>query len=198
MDSLLPPPASGLERSLEAATVRAGALPPLNRHVWDPDRCPEALLPWLAWAVSVDLWRDDWPADRKRAAIKASIAWHRVKGTPGGLRRAIAEQGYPDVRIDDCVGVYHHDGNHRYDATIAHTGGRLPYRFEVIFPAEPAAAIDRAEADWLLTVIAAGKNARSHLCHVRDGGGAYVWGFYNYHDGYCPRDGRYRYDGRRW
>ena len=50
MNSLLPRNATGAERAIEGATARVGAVPTPFRDLWNPDTCPAALLPWLAWA----------------------------------------------------------------------------------------------------------------------------------------------------
>lgn len=93
--SLLPPNATELERSLEANfAARAEALPVESpKDAWIPGRCPEALLPWLAWAMSVDRWDPDWPPAIKRAVIASSWADHRRKGTVGAVKRALADVG---------------------------------------------------------------------------------------------------------
>jgi len=58
------------------------------KNIWDqfsPDDCPEHLLPWLAWALSIDEWESDWSVEKKRAVIKASVEVHQKRGTPGSL-----------------------------------------------------------------------------------------------------------------
>ena len=86
---LLPPNATELERAFDREAQRA--FEPASRIpvVWDPAQCPERLLPYLAWALSVDEWRDAWPLARKRQVIAASVSVHRRKGTIGAIRRAL-------------------------------------------------------------------------------------------------------------
>ncbi len=93
--SLLPPNATPLERALEAHfAARAEALPvEAPRDAWIPERCPEALLPWLAWALSVDRWDADWTPDIKRAVIDAAWSDHQRKGTVGAVKRALRDVG---------------------------------------------------------------------------------------------------------
>ncbi len=100
MSSLLPPSATPALRHVEAATARladvdAGAL----RRLWDPDACPVTLLPWLAWALSVDEWDPSWPEDRKREVIRSAFAVHRVKGTLAAIRQALTAAGYGDATV---------------------------------------------------------------------------------------------------
>ncbi|MDK1287374.1 phage tail protein I [Pseudoalteromonas umbrosa] len=61
----------------------------LIASVWDPFLCPEALLPWLAWSVSVDEWDEAWNEVLKRQVINDSFAVHQVKGTPYALQKAL-------------------------------------------------------------------------------------------------------------
>lgn len=101
--TLLPPNATKTERSLEAATARIGEIPITIGDLWNPQTCPTDLLPWLAWALSVDFWDSDWPEERKRAAIAASIDWHRHKGTKWAVVRALEIAGYGTARIQEVT-----------------------------------------------------------------------------------------------
>lgn len=88
--SLLPPSASAQERSIESTTATQEALPAeAIGDLWDPDSCPENLLPWLAWALSVDHWDSTWTENSKRQAIKDSIFVHRKKGTRSAIDKAL-------------------------------------------------------------------------------------------------------------
>lgn len=93
-DSLLPHNATAQERALEAAVG-----PPLFpkaplREIWDPDRCPAELLPWLAFAMSVDEWDPTWPEDAKREVIRRSFAVHQRKGTRYAVKNALSSVGF--------------------------------------------------------------------------------------------------------
>lgn len=94
--ALLPANATQLERAL-ADTSQLDTLPVAVDTLWDPQRCPVALLPWLAWALSVDEWDATWTEATQRAVIAAAIGIHRRKGTVGAVRSAIAALGY---RVD--------------------------------------------------------------------------------------------------
>lgn len=98
-ETLLPPNATPLERALEGTTARIGAVPVPVGDLWNPATCPAAALPWLAWALSVDEWRSDWPESTKRAVVAASLEVHAHKGTAWALRRALEAAGYPQARI---------------------------------------------------------------------------------------------------
>lgn len=89
MNSLLPPNTTAMERTLEQVTARLGELPAPLRDLWNPATCPEHLLPWLAWAFSVDRWEEAWNVEQKRQIIATAVAIHRRKGTPAAVREVI-------------------------------------------------------------------------------------------------------------
>lgn len=90
MTSLLPQNASKLERALEVATARLGDVETPLRDLWNPATCPLPLLPWLAWAVSVDVWDDGWPEAVKRSVVASSITLHRRKGPRAAIALSLA------------------------------------------------------------------------------------------------------------
>ena len=91
--TLLPPNATPLERALEQALARIEDVPVPVDTLWDPWRCPAELLPWLAWACSVDEWDPDWPEHVKRRVIAAAPDVHRLKGTCAAVERALRAIG---------------------------------------------------------------------------------------------------------
>ena len=99
MADILPPNATDVERSLAA---QVGSLLSLDadriRALWDPWRCDAADLPYLAWALGVDLWDADWNETRKRGVVARSIALHRVKGTQEGIALHLGVMGSRLVR----------------------------------------------------------------------------------------------------
>ncbi len=80
--SILPPTSTRLERAVEQATARIGAidvdLPP---RLWNPWTCPVEMLPWLAWGLSMDSWDNRWPVAVRRQRVASAIAIQRRKGT---------------------------------------------------------------------------------------------------------------------
>lgn len=89
--SLLPANATDLEREMAALSSAIDRIDPdIIAHVWDAARCPAAILPWLAWSLSVDVWSDEWPEATKRRAISESPAYHRLKGTKAAVDSAAA------------------------------------------------------------------------------------------------------------
>jgi phage tail P2-like protein len=87
--SLLPANSTPDERAIEAATARASSLDVPIGDLWNPRTCPAALLPWLAWALSVDTWDAAWPEAIKRRVIANSPAVHRAKGTRAAVAAAL-------------------------------------------------------------------------------------------------------------
>jgi phage tail P2-like protein len=83
-----------MERALEAATGLLGSVPVSDvSTLWNPDTCPTELLPWLAWAESVDEWSSLWSVPMQRAVIKAHRQVRRVRGTRAAVEAAIQAFG---------------------------------------------------------------------------------------------------------
>src|SRR5690625_725784 len=93
-NAMLPPNASPLERAAATALAEITRVPVPLRTLWHPDTCPEHLLPYLAWALSVDRWDESWPERAQRDVIKASFYVHQSKGTISALRRVVEPLGY--------------------------------------------------------------------------------------------------------
>lgn len=93
-NSLLPTSSGNWLRYTEAGTARLSAITVALRTLWTPTACPVDLLPYLAWALSVDRWDRDWPAERKIAAIQKSYWLHRRKGTRAAVRRVVEDMGF--------------------------------------------------------------------------------------------------------
>jgi len=91
---LLPGNATELERHAAQALAQIERVPIPLRELWNPDTCPVELLPYLAWAFSVDRWDPRWPEAAKRGAIRAAYFVHAHKGTIGALRRVVEPLGY--------------------------------------------------------------------------------------------------------
>lgn len=107
-ESLLPSNSS----PLELATSQAVRIDDLELQtvssLWNPWECPISVLPYLAWALSVDVWDEDWPDKVKRNVVAKSIALHWIKGTPGAVELMCAALDY-DVRVLEW---HEYDGDH--------------------------------------------------------------------------------------
>ncbi len=91
---LLPGNSTPLERQAAQALAQIQRVPIPLRTLYNPDLCPLPLLPYLAWAFSVDRWDSKWPEAAKRTAIRSAYYIHSRKGTIGSLRRVVEPLGY--------------------------------------------------------------------------------------------------------
>ena len=91
---LLPSNSTPLERQAAQALAQIQRVPIPLRTLYNPDLCPLPLLPYLAWAFSVDRWDSKWTEAAKRAAIRSAYYIHSRKGTIGSLRRVVEPLGY--------------------------------------------------------------------------------------------------------
>ena len=146
--SLLPPNAAALECAVESAINGAiEAVPIPISDLWNPNRCPAPLLPWLAWQLSADHWDSGWDEARKRELLKNSIAVHRHKGTVGAMRRAL-----------DAL-------NFRSESEEWFEYGGTAFKFRIVVT--PEAGASAQDLDDALAAALSAKNTRSHLETIR-------------------------------
>ena len=156
---LLPSNSTSGEMSLEQVTGYGSTLGEPIRPLWNPDTCPPHLLPWLAWALSVDDWDPLWSEATQRAVIKASIGVHRRKGTRAGVSAALSAAGYADALIVEDFSAQDHDGSIEHDGSTEHIRGDhwAEYRLTLSRP------VTIAQADQVRAILAQVAPARSHL-----------------------------------
>ena len=92
--TLLQNGASTLEKRAAEILKSAVENPIVIADLINPEKCPEHLLSYLAWAFSVDKWDDTWSEEVKRIAIKQSFFIHKHKGTIAAVRRVVEPIGY--------------------------------------------------------------------------------------------------------
>lgn len=92
--ALLPSNGTQLERLAAQALAQIERVPVPIRDLFSPARCPVELLPYLAWAFSVDRWESSWSEATKRQVIASAYYVHAHKGTIGALRRVVEPLGY--------------------------------------------------------------------------------------------------------
>lgn len=143
-EHLLPPNATEEEKAIASALSRLSDVPVPIRELWNPDSCPADLLPWLAWALSVDVWDTEWSEAKKRQVIKAAIAVHRHKGTPGAV-----EEAFNALDINGTVEEWF-------------TYGGTPYRFKLVIDIADE-GLDSATIEIIKEITQKTKNVRSHL-----------------------------------
>lgn len=71
--ALLPLGSSELERKASEVLQFAVRNPIIIADLINPQRCPVELLPYLAWAFSVDRWDEHWTEQVKRIAIQQAF-----------------------------------------------------------------------------------------------------------------------------
>lgn len=91
--TLLPPNTAPGTRAVAASLARISDVPVPLRTLWNPYTCPAALLPWLAWALSIDAWKSYWPEGVKRERVAQAIAIQRKKGTAQSVRDVVQSFG---------------------------------------------------------------------------------------------------------
>lgn len=92
--ALLPLGSSELERKASEVLQFAVRNPIIIADLINPHRCPVELLPYLAWAFSVDRWDEHWTEQVKRIAIQQAFLIHKYKGTISAIRRVVEPIGY--------------------------------------------------------------------------------------------------------
>lgn len=99
MAHVLPNNATSWEHALTEEANRLLELDIPIRDLWNPDRCPPSFLPYLAWALSVDIWDTAWSIDKKRLVTKAAITDQKIKGTEALIRRYVQYMGGEVVQV---------------------------------------------------------------------------------------------------
>ncbi|MGS0943718.1 phage tail protein I (plasmid) [Pseudomonas luteola] len=146
MNKLLPPNATALERRIAQTEASISELPTPIRDVWNPDTAPVELLPWLAWAFSVDAWDSAWTENQRRETIKSSVQVHQHKGTFAAIRDALNALGFP-IRVQEW---YQQDPPGK------------PYTFKLLIDVDQI-GVPNTGALKFMPVVMAAKNLRSHL-----------------------------------
>ena len=118
---LLPVGSSPLEVAAARACAEIENTPVPLRRLWSPDDCPANLLPWLAWAFSVDRWDENWPEATKRDVIRNAWYIHAHKGTIGAVRRVVEPLGYL-INVSEWWQTNDPPGTFRLDIGVLETG----------------------------------------------------------------------------
>lgn len=146
MSDLLPPSVTSQERALAETAARASSLPLPARNLWDPDTCPIELLPWLAWAFSLDDWDVTWTEAQQRAAVKASYGVHRHKGTIGSVKDALNALGL-EVQVQEWFNQM---------------PAGAPYTYKLLLEVNQY-GVSLADLNNVMKVVENAKNLRSHM-----------------------------------
>ncbi|MDE9564427.1 phage tail protein I [Xenorhabdus bovienii] len=120
-DRLLPMGSTQLELAAAKACAELQKIKVPLRELWNPDTCPATLLPYLAWAWSVDRWDEHWSESIKREVIKSSLFLHKHKGTIGAIRRVVEPLGYL-IRVKEWWQTNDVPGTFRLDIGVLENG----------------------------------------------------------------------------
>jgi phage tail P2-like protein len=87
--------ATGLERAMADADGERliGMDAELITNTWDPFSCPAPLLPYLAWAMGVTFWNDQWSEMTKRNWIGAQWQFKGYRGTAAAISMGVGYAG---------------------------------------------------------------------------------------------------------
>lgn len=88
--SILPSSASDFEKKLDSALAHITDFSIPTEHLWNPWLCPIDALPYLAWAMNVDRWDDNWSEQVKRQVVAVAPEIYRIKGTRRALDLALS------------------------------------------------------------------------------------------------------------
>lgn len=155
---LLPPSVTRLEH-LSAATLASVLTPEVIISTRFADTCPAPLLPWLAWARSVDWWELAESEDQQRALIRASFRLHQRKGTPWAIKEALNVLGFGDSTIIERATGRRYDGTLRYNGNEPHGDPTRWAVYRVIL----ARPVTTEQANRIKRLLADMAPARSHL-----------------------------------
>lgn len=150
--NLLPYNASPLERDISDVAARVNDIPVDIASIWNPMTCPIALLPWLAWSLSIDNWRPEWGDDEKRAAVASAIEDQRHKGTRRTVQSVLES-------FDSLLSIVEW-----FEQSPAGT----PYTFEVILPlidGDGVAGGTRVSEQFVLDIVQAVSRAKPVRAH---------------------------------
>lgn len=162
--SLLPPNASPLERAFESATDKLRA--PDAHTLWNAYDCPERLLPWLAWAMGVEIWDDAWPVDTKRSTIAAAMKIARHRGSVWAVKEALIAAGYAGAEIDEGLPPLRHNGAQLRDGLETYGGGNRWAMFRLIADLGEDKGVSGKELNQLVALVNNAKPARSQLTEI--------------------------------
>lgn len=150
MSELLPPNSTAFEQKLADMGIPATELPVKIKELWNPETCPLEILPWLAWAWSIDTWDKGWTERQKRNAVASALAQHKIKGTVGALHTAV-----------NALQM-----NAQIQEWFNQTPQGDPYTFRAVIEVEDQ-ELTQQGLNMLLEVIASAKNLRSHLSELQ-------------------------------
>ncbi|OJW73023.1 MAG: phage tail protein I [Sphingomonadales bacterium 63-6] len=122
---LLPPNATPFERAASLTTARIWQVPVPTRDLLNPQLCPWYLLPYLAWALSIDRWKSDWSEAQKRTEVARAIELQRLKGTPASVEQVLASFD-PLIQLIEWFDMEPRGEPHTFRVVIPLDGSPVP------------------------------------------------------------------------
>ncbi|EPV0752268.1 phage tail protein I [Enterobacter cloacae complex sp. 372C4] len=119
--TLTPPSSTRLERVAARVCASLGEVRVPLRQLWDPYTCQVDLLPYLAWAFSVDRWDESWAENVKRRVVQDAFYIHQHKGTTSAVRRVVEPFGFL-IRIIEWWQTGEKPGTFRLDIGVQDQG----------------------------------------------------------------------------
>ena len=113
-------------------------------HLPRLDELPDEVLDSLAYQYHCDFWEEGLSREAKCNLIRNSIAWHRIKGTPAAVEQLLSNI-FNEVKLEEWFNYAEGEGK--------------PYRFRVRL----GGFKQEVDEEYILRMINAGKNLRSHL-----------------------------------
>ena len=85
--SLLPVDSTPWEKAQSLTSAKRRPLDSeIIRKLWNPDTCPVEFLPYLAWGLGLEIWKEDWTEQKKRDVVRRIWKLKRLKTTPQGIK----------------------------------------------------------------------------------------------------------------
>ncbi|WP_071058131.1 phage tail protein I [Pelistega sp. MC2] len=114
-----------LERALEQGTETAYDLPVRLSEIKDPEKCPIAFLPFLAWEESIsdeEGWAFAEGEAARRNLIARSADIHKKKGTIWAIREVFRMLGLGEIELLENVGRLFYDGTYTHNEEMIYGG----------------------------------------------------------------------------
>ena len=131
--TLLPQNSTQLEYDLERVLALTYDIPIERiKYLWNPDEIQIEHLPWLAWALSVDIWQVEWSESIKRSVVKESLLIHKHKGTKWAIQRLLQIVGVPESEIINWYEKTPLGIPQTFDITLVSNPGLDPFVFNAV------------------------------------------------------------------
>ena len=180
-DILTPDSAGPVAQAIEAAIAQSIPDESPLREITNPATAPASVLPWIAWAIGIDWWSDDWTTEQRRTIIGSATLIHLRKGTPWAIREAMRVMGFGSSQLHEDYSLQRYDGQIPRDGTALREANDhwADYRLTVSRP------ITVEQAGHIRRVLDSIAPVRCRLRELNYSAAAHV------HNGTLARDGNF-------